>query len=113
MNDTDMTQAFLIDGRIYTRQPDGSMRPSAGATDWKKLEARTEAEIEAAAINDPDALPMSDEEWARAVEAPHKKYIHLGVDEDVLGWFKAQGRGYQTRINAVLRRYVEARRKAR
>ncbi|MBI1866693.1 MAG: BrnA antitoxin family protein [Methylocystis sp.] len=97
---------------MYVRQPDGSLRPGAGGTDWKKLGAKTEDEIEAAALSDPDALPMSDEQWTRAVETTRKKYIHLGVDEDVLGWFKARGRGYQTRINAVLRRYVEARRKA-
>jgi uncharacterized protein (DUF4415 family) len=34
------------------------------------------------------------------------------LDNDVLGWFKSQGKGYQTRINTVLRRYYEAHRKA-
>ncbi len=40
--------------------------------------------------------------------APRKAAISLRLDEDVLGWFKAQGPGYQTRINAVLRAYKEA-----
>ena len=54
---------------------------------------------------------MSDEEWARAeVRRPVKKPVGLKLDDDILSWFKSQGRGYQTRINAVLRRYAEARR---
>ena len=39
---------------------------------------------------------------------PAKKSISLRVDEDVLEWYKAQGPGYQTRINAVLRAFKEA-----
>jgi hypothetical protein len=37
---------------------------------------------------------------------PKKETITIRVDSDVLGWFKEQGRGYQTRINQVLRRYM-------
>ncbi|KAA5602324.1 3-oxoacyl-ACP synthase [Blastochloris sulfoviridis] len=107
-----MTEAVLIDGNLYVKQPDGSLRPSAGKTDFAKLAAMSEEEIEAAALNDPDALPMTDEQWAEAMKVPRKRYIHLGVDDDVLSWFKSHGRGYQTRINAVLRRYVETHRKA-
>jgi len=39
---------------------------------------------------------------------PPKASISLRVDHDVLAWFKAQGRGYQTRINAVLRAFRDA-----
>jgi uncharacterized protein (DUF4415 family) len=42
--------------------------------------------------------------------APRKASISLRIDADVLEWFKAQGSGYQTRINAVLRAYREAAR---
>lgn len=38
---------------------------------------------------------------------PRKETITIRVDADVLGWFKRQGRGYQTRINQVLRHYVD------
>ena len=41
-----------------------------------------------------------------------KVAVGIKLDNDVLGWFKAQGKGYQTRINTVLRRYYEAHRKA-
>ena len=37
---------------------------------------------------------------------PKKEAITIRVDSDVLGWFKEQGRGYQTRMNQVLRRYM-------
>jgi uncharacterized protein (DUF4415 family) len=40
--------------------------------------------------------------------SPAKKSISLRVDEDVLEWYKAQGPGYQTRINAVLRAFKDA-----
>lgn len=36
-----------------------------------------------------------------------KAHMTLRVDADVLGWFRAQGKGYQTKINAILRRYYE------
>lgn len=39
---------------------------------------------------------------------PRKTAISLRVEEDVLEWFKAQGPGYQTRINAVLRAFRDA-----
>ena len=39
---------------------------------------------------------------------PSKTSISLRVDQDVLAWFKAQGDGYQTRINAVLRAFRDA-----
>ena len=39
---------------------------------------------------------------------PAKASISLRVDQDVLEWFKAQGAGYQTRINAVLKAYRDA-----
>jgi uncharacterized protein (DUF4415 family) len=50
--------------------------------------------------------------WARAsvVEPVAKQPISLRVDSDVLDWFKAQGPRYQSRINAVLRSYMEQRR---
>jgi uncharacterized protein (DUF4415 family) len=41
-----------------------------------------------------------------------KVAVGIKLDNDVLGWFKSQGKGYQTRINTVLRRYYEAHRKA-
>jgi uncharacterized protein (DUF4415 family) len=41
---------------------------------------------------------------------PRKQDIHIRRDADVLSWFKGTGKGYQTRINNVLRAFVESRR---
>ena len=40
-----------------------------------------------------------------------KTSLHLRIDSDTVAWFRAQGRGWQTRMNAVLRAYVEAQRR--
>jgi len=44
------------------------------------------------------------------VPAPGKAQVTLRLDADVLKWFRSQGKGYQTQINALLRAYMEARR---
>lgn len=77
-----------------------------GKTDWERL--RTMGDFEG---NDEDDFEV---DWTRAelVTPEPKKMISLRVDPDVLDFFKAQGRGYQTRINAVLRAYKEAQEKA-
>ncbi|MFQ6027149.1 MAG: BrnA antitoxin family protein [Dehalococcoidia bacterium] len=87
----------------------GDMR--GDRTDWSRIDRMTEAEIEDAANSDPDNLLLDEEFFRRAeiVTPPPKKDIHMRVDEDVLAWFKKQGRGYQTRMNAVLRAYMEAK----
>lgn len=63
---------------------------------------------------DPPESPALDREfWAGAnvvfPDAP-KQQLTVRFDADVVEWFKAQGRGYQTRMNAVLRSFYEARR---
>ena len=52
-------------------------------------------------------------DWSKAEvhPAPKKKPVTLRVDADVLDWFKSLGRGYQTRMNAVLRSYKRASKK--
>jgi uncharacterized protein (DUF4415 family) len=79
-------------------------------TDWARLDAMTEEEIERNAADDPDNPPWTDEDWAnaRVVWPQGKAPVTLRLDNDIIAWFKHQGRGYQTRINAVLRAFVEA-----
>ncbi len=82
-----------------------------GRTDWARLRAMTEADIERIAATDPDNPPNDD--WANAIVGlpPLKTPVNAKFDADVVNWFKAQGRGYQTRMNAVLRHYMETHRK--
>ena len=63
----------------------------------------------------PEADPLGEEFWkqARVVMPSAKTSVHLRLDSDVLDWFKAQGRGHLTRMNAVLRAYVDAHRRPR
>jgi uncharacterized protein (DUF4415 family) len=80
-------------------------------TDWVRVDALTDEDIERAVAEDPDAAPFwTDEDWAnaRVVWPQGKAPVTLRLDRDIIAWFKLQGRGYQTRINAVLRGFVEA-----
>ena len=76
-------------------------------TDWQRLDAMTDEDI------DYSDIPELDEAfWANAkvVTPPGKKQLTLRIDADVLEWMKGQGRGYQSRINAILRAYYESHR---
>ena len=106
-------RAVLVDGKPYQKKADGSLVPLKGKTDWKRLDRMTSRQVESIAAADKEGAPMSDEEWAKAeIINPHKVSVGLRLDDDVLGWFKSQGKGYQTRINTILRRYYETHRKA-
>jgi uncharacterized protein (DUF4415 family) len=106
-------RAVLVDGGPYQKKVDGTLVPLKGKTDWKRLDRQTSVQTDPIAMKDRDGRPMTDEEWARAeVVHPRKVAVGIKLDNDVLGWFKSQGKGYQTRINTVLRRYYEAHRKA-
>jgi uncharacterized protein (DUF4415 family) len=85
-----------------------------GKTDWAVVDALTDKEIETAVRNDPDAVPL-DVDWSEAVLVipPKKKAISIRVDEDVLDYFRKDGTGYQRRMNAVLRSYMQQKRKKR
>jgi len=91
--------------RIITRKW-GDRRK--GKTDWKRVDALTDKDIEAAVHDDPDAVPL-DVDWSEAVLVipPKKTAISIRVDEDVLDYFKKAGAGYQRRMNAVLRSYMQ------
>ena len=63
---------------------------------------------------DAEEIELDDSFWDHAklipAMAPRKSSVHLRVDSDVLDWFRHQGKGHLTRMNAVLRAYFEANR---
>jgi uncharacterized protein (DUF4415 family) len=69
----------------------------------------TEAELEDKIATDPDwnDVPADWHLKAEAAMQRPKKLLSLRLDADVLDWFKGQGSGYQTRMNAVLRSFME------
>jgi uncharacterized protein (DUF4415 family) len=76
-------------------------------TDWERVRNTTEEEIAAQAREDGTDFP--DDFWDDAVlVVPAKQAVSLRIDADVLTWYRAQGKGYQTRMNRVLRRFMEA-----
>jgi uncharacterized protein (DUF4415 family) len=96
----------------YTVEEINSMREGGeDQTDWTKVDAMTQKEIEAAIDSDPDEATIAwDWEKAELVMPTTKTHVNLRLDADVLHFFRSQGKGYQTRINAVLRRYMQAQR---
>ena len=79
------------------------MKKFTGNTDWEALQTMEEKEI------DYSDNPATDENFWKNTELVilQKKAISIRLDQDVFDWFKQQGRGYQSRMNAVLRLYME------
>jgi hypothetical protein len=82
-------------------------------TDWARVNAMRDEDI----IIDEDCPEMTPEMWANGVWRrggvpfkPGKTLVSLRIDTEVLDWFRAQGPGYQSHMNALLRAYHDARR---
>ena len=81
--------------------------PTQGRADLARLRRTTDAEITRTSPAELRDLP--DDFWrgARVVTPAGKEAISIRLDQDVIAWFRASGPRYQSRINAVLRSYVE------
>ena len=74
-------------------------------TDWQRIETMKDQDIDVS-----DNPELGEQFFREAIWWPGpKQQITLRLDPDVLAFFRKGGRGYQTTINAVLRKYVEAR----
>jgi uncharacterized protein (DUF4415 family) len=96
---------------IVTRTQNSRRR---GKTDWTRVDALSDRKIEKAIRSDPDAASLLDRKWfakATLVMPERKVPISLRIDREVVDWFKAHGKRYQSRMNAVLKAYMEAHRK--
>jgi uncharacterized protein (DUF4415 family) len=77
-------------------------------TDWRKLATLSDDKI------DTSDIPELGEDFfheAKLRMPKGKQLVSIRVDSEVLDWFRRQGRGYQTKINAVLRAYMRAQRR--
>ncbi len=77
-------------------------------TDWDKVDGLSDKEI------DTSDIPSLDKEFFKNAELhmpTRKQSITVRLDSDVLEWFREQGKGYQTKINAILRTYMKAHNK--
>ena len=81
-------------------------------SDLTRVDALDDEDIDYSEI--PDLSALGEEFWKKAVvkRAEPKAQVTIRLDREVLDWFKSQGRGYQSRINAVLRAYKETRSRA-
>jgi uncharacterized protein (DUF4415 family) len=99
-----LTQPYIA--ILRPMKPRNNSRESR--TDWRKLARLPDDKI------DTSDIPALGEDFFREAkrrEPKGKPSVSLRVDRDVLDWFKRQGKGYQTRINAVLRAYVRSRKR--
>jgi uncharacterized protein (DUF4415 family) len=82
---------------------------SKSETDWERLDTMTDEDIDFS-----DCPEIKPEQFAKAIVRhglpvdKNKAQVTLRIDSDVLEWFKSQGKGYQTKINSLLRAYMEA-----
>ncbi len=78
-------------------------------TDWNKLRHISDAEIRRGIASEADVRPTDEEFWkdATVIWPTRKTVVTMRLDADLLAWFRQQ-RGYQTRINAILRAYMKA-----
>ena len=76
-------------------------------TDWDRLRRVSDVEIRKGIESDADARATDEEFWknAKVVWPSRKAIVTMRLDSDMLQWFRQQ-RGYQTRINAILRAYM-------
>jgi uncharacterized protein (DUF4415 family) len=89
------------------------LRRGEDNTDWDRINAMTDEEIERNALEENRRLGIPDDWYkdAYAVLPVEKERITIRIDKDVLEHFRKQGKGYQTRINAVLRTFMLAEQK--
>ena len=80
-------------------------------TDLKKVDAITDAELECIIADDEDERNLQPD-WTKAklVIAEPKQSVHLRLDQQIIDFFKAQGKGHISRMQAVLKAYADAHR---
>ncbi|MGH7210360.1 MAG: hypothetical protein ACREF1_02715 [Acetobacteraceae bacterium] len=100
--------------RYSSDELDAMIARGEDRTDWARLDAMTEEEIERNADEDPDNGPITPEDWLNAklvIPAAHRDQW-LRLDPDLAAWFRTQGPDAEARMRAILRAAVAAARAA-
>jgi uncharacterized protein (DUF4415 family) len=100
--------------KVERLKPNGSMAKRSKSkrgtgTDWSRLRRMNASAIRKGIAADPDAHATDEKFWktATVVMPTPKEIVTMRLDADLLRWFRRE-RGYQTRINAILRAYMQA-----
>jgi uncharacterized protein (DUF4415 family) len=94
--------------RIYERRARSDDARGETESDWERLRSRTDEEVEASIDFEEEGSFDWDTARVSTSSPQPKKQVTLWLDPDIIAFFKGQGPGYQTRMNQVLRSYVEA-----
>ena len=102
----------IFEGLTFTAEDDMKRATTSrkSRTDLSRVRQLTDANM----VKDGDAPEWTPAMFARAVArkglkpVPKKALLSLRIDADVIEWFKSQGAGYQSRMNALLRAFMEA-----
>src|SRR5712691_7696198 len=97
--------------RYTAKEIEAKRARGASRTDWARVDAMAQGEVERLADEEDGKLAEGWEHGVMLGLPVPKAAIHIRLDADIVDWFKAQGKGYQTRINAVLRAFVGTRRR--
>ena len=99
--------------RFSTTDLEERRKRGESRTDWARVRAKTEEDLDRDIASDPDFKDVP-KDWYKSAEAimpSTKKLLSLRLDADVVDWFKQRGPGYQTKMNAVLRAFVQQKKK--
>ena len=99
-------------GKISTGKKRG--KETELRTNWEKFLSMSDEEVAASIAKDPDIVPTDAEFWrgAKVIFPKPKKMVTMRLDADLLDWFRSRP-GYQTRINSILRYYMDAQTRRR
>jgi uncharacterized protein (DUF4415 family) len=110
-----MPTKYLEDGKTIVSYSAQELRQHPSQTDMDRAASMTDEELTANALSDPDAQPLDDDFFKRAKRMrledflrANKEKVCLRLDREVVSWFRARGRGYQTKINAALRAFIDS-----
>jgi uncharacterized protein (DUF4415 family) len=101
--------------RYTGKEIEEMIRSGQDKTDWARVETMTDEDIERAIADDPDWADFRKIDWSKAkmVNSEVKNSTSVTIDKDVIDFFQAAGKGYQARINAVLKDYVAEQKRSK